>query len=330
MDNNRRKELLKKFEKGTLSQEEKRELWSMNEYGETEHSFEDGAFDLDMSDEVESSPEMEASLERYKASHAKRLSRKRQIRTMYRVAASMAAVFLLYFGFTKFGDRLFFKDTMTYVTVEVSHGDVRTLVLPDSSIVTLSPGSVLRYPQTFAKNERRIFLDKGEAFFDVAKDAAHPFRVVSGELQTTALGTSFTVQFDPATGREKVNLYTGKVAVEPVKEEANIAPVELTPGEAFEYLAGEVILSGFNSDHGNPIAKGLDFEDVPFEEAMYRIGVWYGISITFDRKNTGMENIYGNFKNKKIEDIFSILSRTHDLEFTKTDSLTYKIMRAKK
>lgn len=327
MDNNRRKELLNKFENGSLSQAEKMELWRMNEQGETEYA-DDRASELDMSEDVETTPEMEASLARYKKSFNGRIRYKKQIRTMYLVAASMAAIFLLYFGFSKFSTRLFFNDDASFVTIEAAQGEVKTLILPDSSIATLSPGTVLRYPEAYAKEERKIFLDKGEAFFEVVKDPQHPFRVVSGELQTTALGTSFTVQYDPFLKREKVNLYTGKVAVASVNEGTNLAPVKLTPGKAYEYVAGKVILSDFNHDYGNPIAKGLDFRDVPFEEALYRIGVWYGISILTDRKNTELENINGNFKDKKIEDIFFILSNTYDLKFTKTDSLTYKIMQS--
>jgi len=326
MDNYRKKELLQKLKDGTLTREDERELWSFdNDEGGIE-PFDDGEPDLDLYSDLEGPSGMEESLARISAYQAQRVSHKKQLNTVYRIAASMAAVFLLYFGFTKFSNQLFVEDLPAYVTIEVNKGMVRSVALPDGSVATVSPGSVLRYPEEFAKDERKVYLDRGEAFFEVAKNPEKPFRVEAGELQTTALGTSFTVQYDPLRQREKVNLYTGRVSVEAVKGETNISAVELTPGKAYEYIAGEVILSDFNNKNGNPIAKGLHFEDVPFEEAMYRISVWYGLNLTVDSKNNKMENIYGNFTNKKIEDIFFFLSGTHDIEFTKTDSLTYKIV----
>ncbi|MGJ1265365.1 FecR family protein [Sphingobacterium spiritivorum] len=327
MDENRREELLKKLKDGTLNQDDERELWDMNEQDGIDDPFDDGEPDLDLYTDMEAPPEMGESLERFKSYHAFRVRRGKQRQTIYRVAASMAAVFLLYFGFTTFSDQLFFKQAPAYVTVEVKKGAVKQVALPDGSMATVSPGSVLRYPKTFATDERKVYLDKGEAFFEVAKNPEKPFRVASGKLQTTALGTSFTVQYDPIMQREKVNLYTGKVSVESVKDNADVSAVVLTPGKAYEYLAGKVILSDFSVDSGNPVARGLAFEDVPFDEAMYRISSWYGITITFDPKSTEKHGINGDFNNKDIESIFFILSNAYNLQFTKTDSLTYKIER---
>ncbi|MCT1525314.1 FecR family protein [Sphingobacterium lactis] len=327
MDENRRKELLKKFKKGTLTLEDKRELWGVNEGGEIDYPFDDGAPDPEIYENVEMTPETYAALDRILVHQTHLVRKERKLRNMYRVAASMAAVFLLYFGFTKVSDRLFLNDNITYVTVEVSKGMVRSVTLPDGSVATVSPGSVLRYPETFNDDERKIFLDKGEAFFEVAKNPDRPFRVQAGELQTTALGTSFTVQYDPVMKREKVNLYTGKVSVKTMAENTDVSPIILSPGNAYEYKAGKVTLSEFNAESSNPVIKGLVFNEVPLEEAMYRIGSWYGISLVFDKENTDKHWINGNFNNKEIEDILFILSNTYDLEFTKTDSLTYKIER---
>ncbi|MGM1428804.1 FecR family protein [Sphingobacterium lactis] len=330
MDNNRRKELLQKLADGTLTPSDERELRGVDDQGKISHPFDDGEPDLDMYTDMKAPPEMEESLARFKISHAAKVRRERQRHTIYRITAGMAAMFLLYFGFTQFSDRIFFTQAPTFVTVEVKKGTVKQFVLPDGSMATVSPGSVLRYPKDFAKDERRVYLDRGEAFFEVTKNPDKPFRVEAGELATTALGTSFTVQYDPLTKREKVNLYTGKVSVEAVKENTNISSVILTPGNAYEYRSGKVIMSNFKADNGNPVAKGLLFDEVPFEEAMYRIGAWYGISLTLDTKATQTNRISGDFNNKGIEDILSILSFSYELRFTKTDSLTYKIMKTTK
>src|SRR5690606_34780749 len=115
--------------------------------------------DLDLYSDLEGPSGMEESLARISAYQAQRVSHKKQLNTVYRIAASMAAVFLLYFGFTKFSNQLFVEDLPAYVTIEVNKGMVRSVALPDGSVATVSPGSVLRYPEEFAKDERKVYLD---------------------------------------------------------------------------------------------------------------------------------------------------------------------------
>lgn len=329
MDNNRRKELLKKLADGTLTPNEELELWNVDNQTGQDYSLDDGEPDLSVYGDLQGPAEMEESLERIRIYQANRVRLKSQRLTIYRIAASMAAVFLLYFGFTMFADHLFIREVPVYVTIKVPKGSVQSVALPDGSKATASPGSILRYPKAFAKNERRVYLDKGEAFFEVTKNPERPFSVISGELQTTALGTSFTVQYDPIIKREKVNLYTGKVSVEVNKENSSISPVVLFPGKAYEYHAGTVTLSAFKVDSDNPIKKGLTFDEVPLEEALYRVGAWYGVSLQLQLKDN-KKKISGNYNNMKdIDEILSLLSFIHDFHFKKSDSLTYKIMGVK-
>jgi transmembrane sensor len=89
-------------------------------------------------------------------------------------------------------------------------GQRSTITLADGSVVTLNTDSVLR---TRADGRRRlVYLDKGQAFFKVAKDRRHPFVVTAAGRTVTALGTAFDVRVE---GRElKVVLVEGKVRVE--------------------------------------------------------------------------------------------------------------------
>jgi len=89
-------------------------------------------------------------------------------------------------------------------------GQQATVTLPDGSQVTLNTDTVLR---TQADHDRRlIFLDKGQAFFKVAKDKRHPFIVAAAGRTVTAVGTEFDVRVD--RGELKVVLVEGKVRVQ--------------------------------------------------------------------------------------------------------------------
>jgi len=78
----------------------------------------------------------------------------------------------------------------------ISAGEERKmLTLPDSSVVQLERGAVLRYAKDFGKTSRELAL-QGEAFFDVKNDAAHPFIINSKIMKTTVLGTAFNMDVD--------------------------------------------------------------------------------------------------------------------------------------
>ena len=99
-----------------------------------------------------------------------------------------------------------------WINYENTTGLIKTIVLADSSSVTLEPFSSLKYPTTFNGEERAVFL-KGEAFFDIARDTLKPFMVYANETITKVLGTSFRVIAFEGEKTVEVEVKTGKVAV---------------------------------------------------------------------------------------------------------------------
>lgn len=98
-------------------------------------------------------------------------------------------------------------------TARNRRGHALPLALADGSTVTLQPGALLHYPARFGGGQRVVRLE-GEAFFDVFHDAGHPFRVLTDELETTVLGTSFSVRAVPGQGAATVRVRTGRVRVQ--------------------------------------------------------------------------------------------------------------------
>ena len=124
-------------------------------------------------------------------------------------------------------------------------GQRSTVTLPDGSVVTLNTDTTVR---TRADGERRlVYLDKGQAYFKVAKDRRHPFVVTAAGRTVTALGTAFDVRVE---GRGlKVVLVEGKVRVEgppaarPAAAEPGVREVQAT-----EMLAGSQLVAPDNSE----------------------------------------------------------------------------------
>lgn len=124
-------------------------------------------------------------------------------------------------------------------------GQQATVTLPDGSVVTLNTDTVVR---TRADGDRRlVYLDRGQAYFKVAKDARHPFVVTAAGRTVTALGTAFDVRVD---GKAlKVVLVEGKVRVEAAKAAAAPDETEAPPTQqATEMSAGSELVASNDAD----------------------------------------------------------------------------------
>lgn len=93
-----------------------------------------------------------------------------------------------------------------------SSTSVQRIRLADNSLVTLSPGSRISYPNAFSGDKREVQLE-GDAFFEISKNPIKPFFVYSGKLVTKVLGTSFWVKTNKESFTTEVEVLTGKVSV---------------------------------------------------------------------------------------------------------------------
>ncbi len=107
-------------------------------------------------------------------------------------------------------------------------GERVALHLPDGSRLTLGPasGAALRY----SRRQRAVVLERGEAVFDVARDAARPFVIDAGGARITVLGTRFAVSLLP--GLVRVSVAHG--TVELAAQGGAASPLRLNAGEVGE------------------------------------------------------------------------------------------------
>ena len=152
-------------------------------------------------------------------------------RTWIRYAAAIAAV-LTVAGLSVWHlPAAFQPDWQRLATAE---GEIRELVLPDSSRVWLNGNSVLEYPEQFGQDNRRLRLS-GEAYFEVAKDRHRPFRVSSRDMEVLVLGTKFNFRSTHTENTVEVSLLEGEVKATGTHEEGAIT---LSPGQKVELDKG--------------------------------------------------------------------------------------------
>jgi ferric-dicitrate binding protein FerR (iron transport regulator) len=99
----------------------------------------------------------------------------------------------------------------------------KQFVLADGSKVWLNAASSLKYPTRFAGSERLVELS-GEAFFEVAPSAEHPFRVLIRNAEVEVLGTGFNVKAYDDDPVSRTTLIDGAVKVGSGAESVTLGP----------------------------------------------------------------------------------------------------------
>lgn len=124
------------------------------------------------------------------------------------VAAIVGIVGAAYFGKIYYHRSL--SEQQTWISVPA--GQRMQMALADGTLVHLNAGTTLEYPVVFSHKDRRVKLT-GEALFEVAHDAKHPFIVETFATDLRVLGTKFNVLADPDNELFSTTLIEGKVKV---------------------------------------------------------------------------------------------------------------------
>ncbi|SNS86376.1 FecR family protein [Sphingomonas laterariae] len=174
-------------------------------------------------------------------------------------------------------------------------GEQRSITLSDGSVITLDTDSAIDVE--LSRNERRLTLRSGQAFFDVARDAKRPFRVFAGDSEVRALGTSFSVRRDGA--RTQVFLARGSVAV----RDAGHAAVKLEAGEQAELAPATTAKIGkVDPERAQAWRFGrLMFDATPLATAVAEINRYGGRQIVLSDPALAQVRISGVFHTRQPE-----------------------------
>ena len=187
--------------------------------------------------------------------------RKRFSPAMMRIAAALAVVAVIGTGTAAY---LFQPRERIFVTPVGGHEIVS---FADGSKIELNTDTVLRTRMT--TDRRTVWLDKGEAFFQVRHDRNHPFIVMAGDHRITDLGTKFLVRRDP--GRLEVALMEGRVRVGAADGKPQSQSALLMPGDVVTATASTVFVTRESGDvlaHELGWRRGvLVFDKTPLADA---------------------------------------------------------------
>ena len=229
------------------------------------------------------------------------------------VAASIAL--LLAFGFL--GKTMLFRENtqkqVHFLSYQTQKGEKKIIELPDGSKVHLNAATKIRYPAEFSATERNIALT-GEAFFLVKEDAKRPFTVLSGDIATTVLGTSFNVSAF-AENDARITVVSGKVRV---ASQSGNAAIILTKGEQAVYnkQAGNLGKKTVNvAPYTGWLSGTLHFEGITLGKAIARMERWYNVEIECSSSSLLERNIRGVYEKESLETVLEDLQFMLDLKY---------------
>jgi len=176
------------------------------------------------------------------------------------------------------------KTAVTYNTVTTPRGGQYAVVLADGTKVWLNAASSLKFPTSFRGRLRAVEL-YGEAYFEVAKNAAMPFRVISKEQTIEVLGTHFNVNTYAEEAEAKTTLMEGSVKVMNATGSAVLKPGEeaAIQHNTIHKTAGIQVSTALNMENAIAWKNGFfQFDNADIKTVMNQIGRWYDVTIEYE------------------------------------------------
>jgi transmembrane sensor len=197
------------------------------------------------------------------------------------------------------------------------------IILPDSSLVWLNSESRISYYNTYGEAERVVWLD-GEAYFEVKQNKDQIFKVITDDITTTALSTSFNI--NTYNNLIKVSLITGKVKIENSRGGIHESDLILNPGEEIVYDIQKAQLFKQKSDVNEALYwkdRIISFKRASFNEVIETLGRWYGVQFIIDEPMDKNWNFTGKFYNETLENVLLAISFARQFEFTINHQVVY-------
>ncbi|POY38601.1 hypothetical protein C3K47_04185 [Solitalea longa] len=207
-------------------------------------------------------------------------------------------------------------DNPVFNTLVVPRGTDYKLVLEDGTEVWVNAETQIKYQVNMSKfNTREVYLESGEAYFQVAKNPDKPFIVHKGDMNVQVLGTSFNV--NAYSNKFQTTLVEGKVKVNFAGAKQKLV---LIPGQQ----------ANFERSTGNFEKQDVDvypfvawkegvvvFQTMEMSELMEQIGRLYDYEIIFKDEALKQLHCTGRAdKSESIDNILDIIQGTSNLKFT--------------
>lgn len=220
------------------------------------------------------------------------------------------------------------------------NGSRSKIQMPDGTQVWLNAGSSLQYDNdTYGETTREVKLI-GEAYFDVTKDAAHPFIIHTKAMDVKVIGTAFNVRAYPNEKQTETALIRGSIEVSfpgrPAEKlflkpnekitVANVAPASITSQHSSAQTTQDsepiIVLSTIAYEPADSaiietswVRNKLIFRNKSFEELAQDMERWYNVSFRFQDSSLMQRHLTGTFYHETIFEALDLLKMSSPFQY---------------
>jgi hypothetical protein len=178
----------------------------------------------------------------------------------------------------------------SYNTMTTPRGGQYHLVLADHTNVWLNAASSIKFPVAFNGKYREVEIT-GEAYFEVAHDAAKPFRVLTNGQAVEVLGTHFNINAYPDEANTQTTLLEGSVKITKGNNFAIVRPgqqaITSTGTNKIECLkVNTAVVVAWKEGYFR-----FDNSDLPI--IMRQFSRWYNIEVEYEGSSLGDQYFKG-------------------------------------
>ncbi|MND48931.1 fec operon regulator FecR [compost metagenome] len=210
--------------------------------------------------------------------------------------------------------------TVEHNIIQTPKGGQYQVNLSDGTKVWLNAASSIRYPNLFKGKERKVEIT-GEAYFEVAKNAKMPFKVlVNNQSEVEVLGTHFNINgyLDEETVR--TTLIEGSVRVSSLSPTIKSHQTTiLKPGQQSQInkVSGDINVAPADIEEAVAWKNGdFIFKKQPLTQILKAISRWYSVEIEYETNQLSQQTFSGVIsRSKNLSAVLEILESTDQISF---------------
>lgn len=225
------------------------------------------------------------------------------------------------------------EEKLTFNEIIVPIGEKSQIILADGTHVWINSGSTFKYPVSFGKESREVYLS-GEAFFDVKHKDDQTFVVNTHDARVKVLGTAFNVKAYPEDAKTQTVVVRGLVSVQRTKkldENILIKPNQMAVVRTPDSLSAQTITPHVQViDEINAEAltcwknQFLVFADEPLSDMALKMERWFNVNIEISDSTLSNERYNGKFvNNETIYEVLEAIKHTTEIKYVVEDNTIF-------
>lgn len=314
--------LFEKFRKGTLSEAERRDLFSLFHNEDLEFELKNELLEqlTNMPDSASSTikiPDFDLVWAKMNQSEPKRTKTSKTTIRLWYSAAAVLIIGLLISNLLVFTKRE--QTSGEFFSATAPKGSVSQFMLPDSTVIFLNSGSQLKYLADNTNQKIREVYLSGEAWFKVKKSETVPFLVHTPYYNVRVMGTEFNVKAYENDRDIVTTLEEGSIKVQSSEALKLSDEITLVSGEQLIYnrdaktvQVQQVKAPLYSSWKENK----LIFINTSLKDLVTLLERKYGVEIELQDNQISNYHYDGTIKNETLLEVLDLLGKTLPIEYT--------------